>query len=354
MRTIVEFLKQHGPIRYRPERRQALREYSDRMRLSEFGSPPWIGEEVKSCKGECCELYDGDGPDQKLRLEALPWKGKYRVHWRLDRACHAFEVDTEAEALVLVKDLLEGDPVQLVEADRARAAEKYRQEVLAEIRPYLPNLDASTKSRLEEFLDGVKLEDAPYPVLDLVLRGFRERRISKPSLHFSPMLPILAVSGLSLPPIWVLVIGFAMMAWWICRGLWAMNTTPYFAKTPDLTLSEIVTANTARDGTGTIVDGPTGPTDNAWVTGARMIATVTTTAGNVKVFVKKSGGAYELFDEVSVTAVTVSASVIPWSSPWIPPAPDGLLAQEVSDLIGYAPHAAEAMNVWTSTQGLAA
>ena len=130
----------------------------------------------------------------------------------------------------------------------------------------------------------------------------------------------------------------------------AVNTTPVFADTPQTTLSEIVTANTARDGSGTIVDGYTGAAAASIVKYAKIQAIVTTTAGMVRIFLKKSGGAYELLDEVTVDAITVSGTVAGFSAIWRPP--DGYLYLESGDVIGYAPNAAEAMNVWTIAEDL--
>ncbi len=87
-----------------------------------------------------------------------------------------------------------------------------------------------------------------------------------------------------------------------------MSTTPQYAATPKVGLANISTANTNRDGTGTI-----GTVLSAGASGTRIdrivvIATSTTTAGMVRLFIH-DGSAYKLWREVPVSAVTPSASV---------------------------------------------
>lgn len=69
------------------------------------------------------------------------------------------------------------------------------------------------------------------------------------------------------------------------------------------------TANTNRDGTGTIVDVLTGVAAGTKVFEIVVQATVTTTAGMVRLYYY-DGTNTRLFDEVPVAAITVSASTV--------------------------------------------
>lgn len=83
----------------------------------------------------------------------------------------------------------------------------------------------------------------------------------------------------------------------------------------------VSTANTARDGTGTIATLLASAAAAADVTGGTRIdfvdikATATTTAGMIRLFVSTDTGAsWRLIREIAVTAITVSASVAAFES----------------------------------------
>jgi hypothetical protein len=85
------------------------------------------------------------------------------------------------------------------------------------------------------------------------------------------------------------------------------NTAPIFTLTPICDCVAIATINTARDGTGTI-----GTVSSAGANGTRydaihIKATVTTTAGCVRLFVY-TGSTYFLLEEINIPAITVSAT----------------------------------------------
>lgn len=85
------------------------------------------------------------------------------------------------------------------------------------------------------------------------------------------------------------------------------NTTPVFELTPQVACVAIATANTARDGTGTV-----GTVLSAGASGTRIHritikATVTTTAGTVRLFIY-TGSVYFLWKEIVTGAITVSAT----------------------------------------------
>ncbi len=87
-----------------------------------------------------------------------------------------------------------------------------------------------------------------------------------------------------------------------------MAVAPVFAVTPRLTSVAVATANTNRDGTGTLVSLITGVAAGTRINEISVQATVTTTAGMVRIYLY-DGTNYRLWDEVAIPAATVSASV---------------------------------------------
>jgi hypothetical protein len=90
-----------------------------------------------------------------------------------------------------------------------------------------------------------------------------------------------------------------------------MATTPNFTSTSRLATAAVSTANTNRDGTGTIVSVLTGAAEGGTkVFEVDVQMTVTSTAGMVRLFLSSdTGSTWKLFDEVAIAAATVSASV---------------------------------------------
>lgn len=87
-----------------------------------------------------------------------------------------------------------------------------------------------------------------------------------------------------------------------------MAAAPVFAVTPRLTSVAVATANTNRDGTGTLVSLITGVAAGTRINEIAVQATVTTTAGMVRIYLY-DGTNYRLWDEVAIPVATVSASV---------------------------------------------
>jgi hypothetical protein len=87
-----------------------------------------------------------------------------------------------------------------------------------------------------------------------------------------------------------------------------MATNPSFAATPRLASVNIATANTNRDGTGTVATLITGVAAGTRVSEIVIKARVTTTAGQVRVFLY-DGTTFFLFDEIALGAASVSATV---------------------------------------------
>jgi hypothetical protein len=87
-----------------------------------------------------------------------------------------------------------------------------------------------------------------------------------------------------------------------------MADNPVFAVTPRIAAVNIATANTNRDGTGTVATLITGAATGTRIAEIIIQAKANTTAGMVRVFLY-DGTTYFSFDEISVAAATVSASV---------------------------------------------
>lgn len=91
-----------------------------------------------------------------------------------------------------------------------------------------------------------------------------------------------------------------------------MATTPRYADTPIIGMEQISTANTGRDGTGTIATIATGATNGTMITRVKVEAAGTTTVGVVRLFIY-NGTNTRLYAEVLITAITPSTSSSVWS-----------------------------------------
>lgn len=87
-----------------------------------------------------------------------------------------------------------------------------------------------------------------------------------------------------------------------------MSTSPNFASLPKIGVASISTANTNRDGTGTIGTVLTAGSNGTRLRGVAVKATVTTTAGMVRLYLH-DGATSQLWKEVPVTALTPSPTV---------------------------------------------
>lgn len=87
-----------------------------------------------------------------------------------------------------------------------------------------------------------------------------------------------------------------------------MALNPQFAVTPRIGSVNIATANTNRDGTGTVATLITGSNTGTRIAEIVVQARVTTTAGMVRIFLF-DGTTYRFFDEIAIAASTVSATV---------------------------------------------
>jgi hypothetical protein len=88
-----------------------------------------------------------------------------------------------------------------------------------------------------------------------------------------------------------------------------MASSPAYTATPRTERATISAANTNRDGTGTIVNLFTAGVNGSRVERITICATGTTTAGMIRFFLY-DGTNFDLWREVSVTAITPSGTVI--------------------------------------------
>ena len=125
-----------------------------------------------------------------------------------------------------------------------------------------------------------------------------------------------------------------------------MAANPTFAVTPKLGQVRISTANTNRDGTGTLGTVYTGVANGSRVLWVQVMANSTTTAGMIRLFVD-NGSAVSLFREVAVTALTPSATVLGWTTSFYSPVPGEplLLLPSTSYILKAGTHNAESFDV---------
>ena len=91
-----------------------------------------------------------------------------------------------------------------------------------------------------------------------------------------------------------------------------MSTTAQYASTVRGASAQISTANTNRNGTGTIVSVFTAGSSGSRIDDIYIVATGTVTAGVVRLFIS-DGTNIRLWQEILVTATTPSTTVAVWS-----------------------------------------
>jgi hypothetical protein len=124
-----------------------------------------------------------------------------------------------------------------------------------------------------------------------------------------------------------------------------VNNYPIFIATPKVGMVRISTANTLRDGTGTLGDVITGATFGTRVDRIHVRAQGTTTAGMVRLFIS-DGTNIRFWDEVSVTAITPSATVQAFEATIITPdAASPLLVLPNAYVLKAGTHNAETFDV---------
>lgn len=122
-----------------------------------------------------------------------------------------------------------------------------------------------------------------------------------------------------------------------------MATEPAFAATPRCEIAAIATANTNRDGTGTIGAVATGVATGTKIEEVVIEASGTTTAGVVRLFLSLDGGTtWRLYQENLVTATTPSTTVAAFRTVLTF---NNLILRDASAKLGASTHNAETFNV---------
>lgn len=122
-----------------------------------------------------------------------------------------------------------------------------------------------------------------------------------------------------------------------------MATSPQFIGTPRLTTATSSAANTATDGTGTIVSVITGAASGTRVLEVIVKCAATSAAAQVNLFLSSDGGTtWRIFDSVTVTAVTQSATVGGFEASAVYA---NLILPSTSHVLGFTTTVAQATNV---------
>jgi hypothetical protein len=121
-----------------------------------------------------------------------------------------------------------------------------------------------------------------------------------------------------------------------------MSNSPAFASTPNNNSISISTANTNRDGSGTITTLVTPGASGCKVQKVTIKATSSTTAGMIRFF-RQVSSVYYLIKEIPVTAVTPSSTVQAWQYDWY--CKDEDITLESGEILGVATNNAEAFAV---------
>lgn len=120
------------------------------------------------------------------------------------------------------------------------------------------------------------------------------------------------------------------------------NTSPIFTLTPRVDVAQISTANTNRNGTGSLSVVLVAGVSGTLVEYVRVQAIGTVTAGVVRLYI--SGGTQVfLWKEILVTATTPSTSVEAFSAEYVPTKP---LVLPPGHAIEASTHNAETFNVF--------
>ncbi len=98
----------------------------------------------------------------------------------------------------------------------------------------------------------------------------------------------------------------------------AANTTPIFPLIPVATVVAVATANTGRDGSGTIATIFNPNADGARLRSVRLQAIVATTAQVFRLWVRSSSaGTWYLYAEILIAAITPSTTIQAWGYEYV-------------------------------------
>jgi hypothetical protein len=127
-----------------------------------------------------------------------------------------------------------------------------------------------------------------------------------------------------------------------------MAASPIFVGTSKAPIVNFATANTGRDGTGTIATLHAAGASGATFSRIRIQATVATTAGVIRIWKRVTAGTWRLLKEVLVGAITPTTAIEAWSDEWAPL--DGIQLA-ATDEIGVSTNNAETFNAFAELGG---
>lgn len=128
-----------------------------------------------------------------------------------------------------------------------------------------------------------------------------------------------------------------------------MATAAQYAATSVIALATLITANTARDGTGTLATVISGASTGTRVDDLTIIATATTTVGVIRLYVTTDGGTTNrLLREILVTAIVPSTTVATFTHSI---SNLGLLLPNTNSQLRASTHIGEAFNVLVTRAG---
>lgn len=128
-----------------------------------------------------------------------------------------------------------------------------------------------------------------------------------------------------------------------------MAASGNYAATPRAAIAQVSTANTNRDGTGTLVTVLAGAATGTRVDDIRIQATGTVTAGVVRLYLSLDNGTTNrLLREILVSATTPSTTVEAWSAAL---SNLGILLPNANALLRASTNNAETFNVLVTRAG---
>ncbi len=121
-----------------------------------------------------------------------------------------------------------------------------------------------------------------------------------------------------------------------------MASNPSFASTPIADAVAIATANTNRDGTGTLGTLHTAAASGSRIDLIRVVAAATTSQGVIRIFYD-DGSTVFLLKEILVDPITPSTVQEVFSAEWIPTVP---IIVKSGDFLKVSTHVGESFNVF--------
>lgn len=125
-----------------------------------------------------------------------------------------------------------------------------------------------------------------------------------------------------------------------------MATQAQYVATPKNGVAQVTTANTNRDGTGTLATVFTAGSSGSRLDALVIQATATTTAGMIRFFISNDGGTTKrLIGETAVSAITPSATVAAFSTTVTSGFMTKGLVMQANSILYASTHNAETFNI---------